>query len=227
MRLHRAEALRDHADEVGMGEIDLRIDHRDRDIGAPDHAVNVQHLELLEDVLRGVALLLGRIAPRRRGLLGASLVQCVDVVRLRDRGHPDVPERSDRGRRSPAVGDLQTHHGRSRVDQALRRDHRQTEPSNGGLQPVGRDVAGDLHHHLVLDQTGLGGRGNIHDPALEAGQDLPSAGSGARRRARRRLRRRLDGALDIADHGRGAERGELDHPREVLNDLSLLCSQRG
>ena len=56
--------------------------------------------------------------------------------------------------------------------------------ANGGLQPVGRDVAGDLHHHLVLDQAGLGGRRNIHDPALEAGQDLPSAGSGAGTRAR-------------------------------------------
>ena len=76
---------------------------------------------------------------------------------------------------------FRAHHGRSRVGQALRRDHRQTEPSNGGLQLVGRDVGGDLHHHLVLDQAGLGGRRNIHDPALEAGQDLPSAGSGARR----------------------------------------------
>ena len=197
-------------DEVGMGGIDLRIDHRDRDVGAPDHAVNVQHVELLQDVLRGVALLLGRIAPRRRRLLGAGLVQAVDVVRLHDRGHADIRHRLDRGRRGPAVGDLQTHHGRSRVGEALRRDHGQPEPSNGGLQPVGRDVAGDLHHHLVLDQAGLGGRRNIHDPALEAGQDLPSAGSGSgARRPRRRLRRRLDGALDVADHGRGAERGEL------------------
>jgi hypothetical protein len=32
----------------------FRIDHRDRDIGAPDHAVNIGHLELLQDVLRGV-----------------------------------------------------------------------------------------------------------------------------------------------------------------------------
>ena len=37
--------------------------------------------------------------------------------------------------------------------------------------------AGDLHHHLVLDQAGFGGRRNIHDPAVEARQDLPSAGS--------------------------------------------------
>jgi hypothetical protein len=40
---HRAEPLRHHADKVGMGDIDFRIDHRDRDIGAPGHAVNVQH----------------------------------------------------------------------------------------------------------------------------------------------------------------------------------------
>ena len=96
---HRAEALRHHADEVGMGDVDLRIDHRDRDIGAPDHAVNVQHLELLEDVLRGVALLLAGIAPRRRGLVGGRLLQGVDVVRLHDRGHADIRHRLDRRRR--------------------------------------------------------------------------------------------------------------------------------
>ena len=132
---HRAEALRDHADELGMGEIDLRIDHRDRDIGAPDHAVDVQHLELLEDILRGVALLLGRIAPRRRGLLG--LVQCVDVVRLHDRGHADIIHRS-----IAAAGVLPSViFRRTTVDpelyKALRCDDRQAEPSNCRLQPVG------------------------------------------------------------------------------------------
>ena len=55
-RAYRAEALRHHAHEVGMRGVDFRIDHRDRDVGAPDHAVDIQHLELLEDVLRGVAL---------------------------------------------------------------------------------------------------------------------------------------------------------------------------
>ena len=69
---HRVEALRHHAVEIGMGDVDLRIDHRDRDIGAPDHAVNVQHLSFSQDVLRGVALLLGRIAPRRRRLLAPA-----------------------------------------------------------------------------------------------------------------------------------------------------------
>ena len=173
---HRAEALRHHADEVGMGDVDFRIDHRDRDIGAPDHAVNVQHLELLQDVLRGVALLAG-IAPRRRRLVGGRLLQGVDVVRLHDRGHPDIRHRLDRRRRGPAVGDAQAHHDRSRVGEVLRLDDRQSEPATGGLQPFGSDVAGDLHHHLVLDQAGFGERRNIHDPALEAGQNLPS-GSG-------------------------------------------------
>jgi hypothetical protein len=88
---HRAETLRDHADEIGVSDVDFRIDHRDRDIGAPDHAVNIGHLELLQDVLRGVALLAG-IAPRRRRLVGGRLLQGVDVVRLRDRGNSDIRE---------------------------------------------------------------------------------------------------------------------------------------
>ena len=67
-RADRAEALRDHALEVGVGGVDFRIDHRDRDIGAADDAVDVGDLELLQDVLRGVTLLAGVAARGRRGI---------------------------------------------------------------------------------------------------------------------------------------------------------------
>jgi hypothetical protein len=42
---NRAEALRDDAFQVRVRSIDQRIDDRDGDIGAPDHAVNVGELE--------------------------------------------------------------------------------------------------------------------------------------------------------------------------------------
>ena len=42
----------------------------------------------------------------------------------------------------------------------------------------------------------------------------------------RRLRRRLDGALDVADHGRSAERGELGEGGETQDDLRLLRPPR-
>ena len=54
-RADGAEALGDDALQIGMRRVDLRIDDRDRDIGAPDHAVDVGELELLQNVLRGVA----------------------------------------------------------------------------------------------------------------------------------------------------------------------------
>ena len=114
-----------------------------------------------------------------------------------------------------AVGDAQAHHDRSRVGEILRLDDRQSEAADRGSQPV--DVAGDLHHHLVLDQAGLGGRRNIHDPLVEARKDLPSGG-GPAPAPRRRLRRQPDAALDVGDHGRRAERGELRGGGEIQDD---------
>ena len=68
-----------------MRGVDLGIDHGDHDIVAPDHAVNVGDLELLQDVLRRVPL---RAVRGGRGFLGL-LLQAVDVVRLRDRDELD------------------------------------------------------------------------------------------------------------------------------------------
>ena len=56
-------ALRHRSFEIGVGGVDLRIDHRDRHVGAFDDAVHVGEAELLQDVLRGVALLGPRRAP--------------------------------------------------------------------------------------------------------------------------------------------------------------------
>src|SRR5262252_8829328 len=46
-RANRVEALRHGALEVGMRDVDFRIDHRDRHVGAADQAVDVGNLELL------------------------------------------------------------------------------------------------------------------------------------------------------------------------------------
>ena len=49
------ELTAEDAFEVGVTGIDLRIDHRDWDIGALDSAVDVGEPQLAQDVLRGVA----------------------------------------------------------------------------------------------------------------------------------------------------------------------------
>ena len=54
-RAHRVEALCHRAFEIRVGGVDLEVDHRNRHIGAADHAVHVNEAELLQDVLRGVA----------------------------------------------------------------------------------------------------------------------------------------------------------------------------
>jgi hypothetical protein len=41
-RANRVEALRHRALEVRMRDVDFRIDHRDRHVGATDHAMNVR-----------------------------------------------------------------------------------------------------------------------------------------------------------------------------------------
>ena len=128
-RADRAEALRHHALEVGMRGVDFRIDHRDRDIGAADHAVDVGDLELLEDVLRGVALLAG-VAARGRRWIGRLLLQVVDVVRLHDRGDAG----HSRARGWPPAGVLPlVMRKRTTVEPVLVRlsdaMHRQAEPA--------------------------------------------------------------------------------------------------
>ena len=94
-RADGAELLRDHALQIGVGGIDLRVDDRDRYIGAPDHAVNVGDLQLLQDVLRGVAFRT-RISARGGRSLAAWLLLCpVRVLRLRDRDELDSRQRPD------------------------------------------------------------------------------------------------------------------------------------
>jgi hypothetical protein len=38
--------------------------------------------------------------------------------------------------------------------------------------PLHSDVAGDLQNHLILDEAGLSGRGNVDDPPVEARRQL-------------------------------------------------------
>src|SRR5262249_60492960 len=101
---------------------------------------------------------------------------------------------------------------------------RQPGPADGGLQLLRRDIAGDLEHHLVLDEAGLGGRRNVHDSPVEASWQLlllPLLRTGRSRgllsllrTGRSRgllLRRQSDAAFDGVEHrGRGGvERGGL------------------
>ncbi len=164
------------------------------------------------------------VSPRALGVgIAGLLLQGVDVVRLHDRGHPDIGERPDGLGRGPAVGDAQAHHGRSRAGQRLRRDHRQSETAHRVLQLVRAEAGGHLHHHLVLDHAGLAGGRNIDDPAVEAWQDLPPASSRGRGR-HRRLGRQVDAALDVVEQWRvsgGVERHELNVLDEIADDLRL------
>jgi hypothetical protein len=196
-----------------------RSDYRDRDIGPSGQAMNVGDLELLENVLGGVALLAG-VAARRRCRIAGLLLQGVDVVRLHDRGHPDIGKRLDGLRRGSAVGDAQAHHGRSRAGQRLRRDHRQPETAHRVLQLVRAEAGGDLHHHLVLDHAGLAGGRNIDDAAVQARQDLLPGGT---RRRHRRLHWYVDSAR-VVEQRRGVgvgERDELNVLDQVADDLRL------
>ena len=54
-RAHRVVALCHRALEIRVGGVDLGVDHRNRHVGASDHAVHVAEAELLQDVLRRVA----------------------------------------------------------------------------------------------------------------------------------------------------------------------------
>ena len=59
----RAVFLRDHAGEVGVAGVDHRVDHGDGDVGAARDPMHVGDAQLLENVLRRVALL-GDVAAR-------------------------------------------------------------------------------------------------------------------------------------------------------------------
>ena len=166
----RVEALRHRAFEVGVSDVDLRIDHRDRHIGATDHAVNIGNLELLQHVLRGVSL--RRVAARRWHWITRLLLQGVDVVRLRDCDELDGRKRGDDLGRAPSVGNAEAHHGRAGDGEVFGGEQRQPETADRGFQLLHRDIAGDLEHHLVLDEAGLGGRRNVDDPPVEADRQL-------------------------------------------------------
>ena len=91
--------------------------------------------------------------------------------------------------------------------------------ANRGLQPLHRDIGGDLQHHLILDEAGLGGRRNVDHPPAEAGRQLLAARGLGRRLL---LRRQPDAVLEIVDHRRRVEGGELERAPEILNCLRLL-----
>jgi hypothetical protein len=101
-RAHRVEALRHCALKLGVRDVDLRIDHRDRHVGAPYQAVDAGNLQLVQDILRGISLGAAVAARGRRGIVGL-LLQGIEVIRLRDGNELDV-ERTDDLSGAPPVG---------------------------------------------------------------------------------------------------------------------------
>jgi hypothetical protein len=108
--------------------------------------------------------------------------------------------------------------------------------SVNGLQPLHRDIARDLEHHLVLDEAGLGGWRYVHDSPVEAGRQLlllPLLRTGRPllllpllRTGRSRgllLRRQSDSTLHGVEHRRPGrvERGELRRAvaDKIVDDL--------
>src|SRR5262249_20804799 len=146
------------------------------------------------------------------------------------------------------VGDAEAHHGRAGDGEVFRGEQRQPETADRGLQPLHRDIAGNLEHHLVLDEAGLGGRRNVDDPPVEAGRQplllrlllllllllvllllllllwlllLPLLRTGRSRGLL--LRRQSDATFDGIEHRRpgGVERSELTWTLadEIIDDL--------
>ena len=148
LRADRAEALCDHALQVGMCRVDLRVHHRDRNVGASDQAVNVGELELLQDVLRGIALLGGIAARCGLGLL----VRQEEVVRLHQRVDLGGREQLDDLPHRLAVGDAETQQDGVGARETLRGKERQSEAAQRVLELRHADARGDLHHHLVGDE---------------------------------------------------------------------------
>src|SRR3954453_20895444 len=105
-RAHCIEALRHRALEIGVSSVDFRIDHRDRHIGALGYPVDVGNLELLQDVLRGIAWL-SSIAARRWRASSRFLLQGIHVIWLRDRDQLDGSERPDDLNGAPPVADAE------------------------------------------------------------------------------------------------------------------------
>ena len=163
--------------------------------------MNIGNLELLQDVLRGVSL--RRVAARAG--MERLLLQGVDVIGLRDRDELDGRERGDDLGRAPSVGNAEAHHGRAGDGEVFGGEQRQPETADRGFQPLHRDIAGDLEHHLVLDEAGLGGRRNVDDPPVEADRQLlllPLLRTG--RSQGLLLRRQSDAAWTVLNTGAAA-----------------------
>ena len=228
-RAHRVEALRHCALEVGVRDVDFRIDHCDRHVGAANNAVDIGNLELLQHVLRGISL--RRVAARRWHWITRLLLQGVDVVRLRDCDELDGRKRGDDLGGAPSVGNAEAHHGRAGDGEVFGGEQRQPETADRGLQPLHRDIAGDLQHDLILDKAGLSGRRNVDDSPVKARRQLlltpwrtPWCGW------RRLLGRESDSAFHSVEQRRpgGVERGELRRTfaNEVVDDQHRV-RQRG
>src|SRR5262249_57796028 len=118
--------------------------------------------------------------------------------------------RGEGGGGARPVGDGEARPGRAGDGEVFRGEQRQPETADRGLQPLHRDIAGDLEHHVVLDEAGLGGWRNVDDPPVEAGRQLlllPLLRTGRSRGLL--LRRQSDAAEDgVGDRGGGGVRGE-------------------
>ncbi len=102
----------------------------------------------------------------------------------------------------------------------FRGEQYQPQATDRGLQPLHRDIAGDLQHNLVLDEAGLSGRRNVDEPPVEARRQLLLT---PLRRRSGLLRGQSDAALATLEQRRcrGVERRELTwtYADEIIDDL--------
>ncbi len=120
------ELLRDVTFEIGMVDIDLRIDDRHRDVVSLELAMDTDQTELADRVLGGIALAVGAAGEigilRKLGDIGGGMVldQVVGVVGLRAGDDLVTGQRLDhRGDRS-AVADMHPIGGDADEAHALR-----------------------------------------------------------------------------------------------------------
>ena len=179
--------------------------------------MDVGELELLQDVLRGVAL---RRAGRGRRWCGPDRSR-VDIFGLHHRGDLDARHPLE-GRPDRAVVDAQLHHGRAHDREVLQASI--VRPPRPATAARSRSMASVRTCTTTRSlRKRLGERRNINDATLEAGRQILAAGH--RRQGRLRLGRHPRAALGDVDHRRRAERGELEGAGEVDDLLRLLRRQ--
>jgi hypothetical protein len=116
----RVVAIGHHAGEIGMADVDFGIDYRDGDIVAPGEAMDFVQMELVDDILSGIAnrVDIGGSAGR---LLGESIFRNISDPHRKIGG---LKRGDDFLHRAP-IGDLQGVDGSPEHPDRIRGNDRQ------------------------------------------------------------------------------------------------------